>query len=529
MLKDMNIRNKILMVLLLPLLILAGLSLWSFKVGEDVYNSINQVGQVNFPNAILAKTMDKNIVQIQQWLTDISATQGKDGLDDGFEEAKKNYEEFMAGLKTFRTHFESIGDQKQVEATEILAKRVEAYYQMGQKMAHEYIEGGTTRGNKIMGDFDQTATALSEVLGPFTVHQVNEAQLQMDQSIEQMNQFRWRTLVLSFLAIAASLGVGIIITGNITSSLMDLKKVVVEVEASKNLNVILKVAGKDECAQTKTAFSNLLATFAQVIRGISTYTFTLSSSTTELAATVENIERVAKEVNSGTEQSAQAINRTSDDLSALDQGGKRMEEKAGEVLSLSQSALADTDQSREALKNIQDAMGRIGESTGQVIKHTQDIAKIGTQTNLLSLNASIEAAKAGEFGRGFAVVAKEVKSLADRSAITIQQINRLIEMTFAQVNMGAMVVMNATMVVGGLINKVGQIGEKANEMAAEVKQQRERTTEVSNLAREINKVASGTSTSMNELANSIRQVDQTVHELDKMAENLKEQLSTFKV
>ena len=529
MLTNLSIRNKILMVLLLPLLILAGLSAWSFKVGEDVYNSIHQAGQVNFPNAILAKTMDKNIVQIQQWLTDISATQGQDGLDDGFDEAKKNYDQFMAGLKTFHDHFEAVGDKKQVEATEVLAKRMEAYYQMGQKMAHEYIDGGTARGNKIMGDFDQTASALSEVMGPFTVQQVNEAQVQMDQSIEQMSQFRWRTLVLSFLSIAASLGVGLLITSKITGALVHLKETVVEVEATRNLNVTFKIEGTDECAQTQGAFSNLLVTFSQLIRGISSHTFTLSSATSELTATVENIERVAKEVNHGTEQSAQAINRTSDDLAALDQGGKRMEEKAGEVLSLSQSALSDTDQSREALKNIQDAMGRIAESTQQVIKHTQDIAKIGTQTNLLSLNASIEAAKAGEFGRGFAVVAKEVKSLADRSATTIQQINRLIEMTFAQVNMGAMVVMSATMVVGGLINKVGQIGEKAVEMAAEVKHQREQTSEVANLSLEINKVASGTSSSMNELANSIRQVDLTVHELDKMAEDLKEQLATFKV
>jgi len=196
---------------------------------------------------------------------------------------------------------------------------------------------------------------------------------------------------------------------------------------------------------------------------------------------------------------------------------------------LAKAAASDTDQSKLALTNIQSAMQKIADSTQKIIHYTDQIAKIGSQTNLLSLNASIEAAKAGEFGRGFAVVAQEVKSLSERSSNTIREINRMIEISFANVYEGTMVVGNSAQVVGGLISKVQQIDQKIGMVYKEAIAQEKRSAEISKSSEELNEIASGNSSAMNELAHALKQVEQTIQELNKMAEDVQEQMSVFKV
>jgi len=64
--------------------------------------------------AVLAQSMERDVVQVQQWLTDISATRGLDGLDDGFDEAAKSYERFLEGLGRFREMYVKAGDDQAV-------------------------------------------------------------------------------------------------------------------------------------------------------------------------------------------------------------------------------------------------------------------------------------------------------------------------------------------------------------------------------------------------------------------------------
>ena len=107
---QLTIRTRILAGFALPILLFIGFTFWFSGQLSQVKQSMVQVSAQSVQYALLATAMDKNVVQIQQFLSDISATQGKDGLDDGFKKAKENYEEFSAGLTRFEKKFAETGD-----------------------------------------------------------------------------------------------------------------------------------------------------------------------------------------------------------------------------------------------------------------------------------------------------------------------------------------------------------------------------------------------------------------------------------
>ena len=106
MLSNVKVGQKILAIVLLVgalLFLLLGVAYLSFL---EFRRGLDEVKNEGVPNAILAKTMQLQVVQVQQWLTDISATRGQDGLDDGFKEAEKAHQMFLADLAKIRASYE---------------------------------------------------------------------------------------------------------------------------------------------------------------------------------------------------------------------------------------------------------------------------------------------------------------------------------------------------------------------------------------------------------------------------------------
>jgi hypothetical protein len=149
---------------LLALLIgLAAMTLWTSQSVESRGETAREAARF----AGMARDMKLEVVQIQQWLTDISATRALDGLDDGYDEAQKNHATFMAHAAEFQTLYERNGDSEAAAQMKSLTDAVDAYYVVGKKMAAAYIAEGPAGGNKIMGEFDGTAERLTGLLGPF--------------------------------------------------------------------------------------------------------------------------------------------------------------------------------------------------------------------------------------------------------------------------------------------------------------------------------------------------------------------------
>ncbi len=176
-----------------------------------------RVREIVLPLVTALKDMELDTVQVQQFLSDISATRGQDGLDDGFKEAEKNAREFDAHSGEAKRLAKAIGDEDMVKALEDLQGLFPDYYALGKTMAQAYIDEGPAGGNKMMPQFDKLADHLAEGLekiGKRRESLVSEAGEQSGRLVEALNAAMDRaawvalaaTLVTLAFLLAAALG-----------------------------------------------------------------------------------------------------------------------------------------------------------------------------------------------------------------------------------------------------------------------------------------------------------------------------------
>jgi len=262
----------------------------------------------------------------------------------------------------------------------------------------------------------------------------------------------------------------------------------------------------------------------------------LSSSTSELAARSDTQSSMINEA-------VEEINRLT---SAIEQAAIKADQSAvtskvsSQVAGDGAKAVEDTSRAMEAIRgNVQDtarAIKRLGESSQEISDFTKIINEISDRTSILALNASIQAAAAGEEGRGFAVVAEEIQRLAERAASSTRQIETLIknildEITEAGTSMDASIqeVVNGTSLSKNALSRLHEITGRSNEVAdlistvaAASKEQADTTAK---LAKTMGKIGSESL----ETAGQTRNASSTMQQMAKMADEMLQSVAEFKL
>ncbi|MDH5188234.1 MAG: hypothetical protein OEW37_04675, partial [Rhodospirillaceae bacterium] len=167
----MSIKARLVMVLAIILIVFSGASgvtLLTLSKQTPKLNSTQdaaeRVAELSIPLLTTIKDLKMDVVQVQQWISDISATRGMDGLNDGFDEAKAAADKFKEDLAKARDLTNQLGLQSVNLALDEVEKAFPPYYETGVKMGKTYVAEGPEGGNVMMGSFDAVAEKMGETL-----------------------------------------------------------------------------------------------------------------------------------------------------------------------------------------------------------------------------------------------------------------------------------------------------------------------------------------------------------------------------
>ncbi len=205
----------------------------------------------------------------------------------------------------------------------------------------------------------------------------------------------------------------------------------------------------------------------------------LESIVDSLKEVVDNVESAAREVKTSSEQmssnstalsqaareESQIVDELNSSLSSVNAQIKASAEKASEAREVGDQSVQAMNEGNEKMSNMLAAMDEINQTSSQIANIIKTIQDISFQTNILSLNASIEAARAGAAGKGFAVVANEVGALANKTAEAAKSTTGLIEMALKAVKNGTVIANDTADMLASVVEKMQTSAQMINEIA----------------------------------------------------------------
>ena len=305
--------------------------------------------------------------------------------------------------------------------------------------------------------------------------------------------------------------------------------------ASGDLTVTCNGQAPGEAGLLLQAIRKMIQDLRSLIGKIQRSSITLLSTATEIAATSRQQEQAVYDYSASTNQAAAAVNQisaTSQELLKTMNEVNQVANQTSRMAATGQQSLVGMDQTMrqlaESTSSISSKLAVISERAANINLVVTTITKVADQTNLLSINAAIEAEKAGEYGLGFLVVAREIRRLADMTAVSTLDIERMVKEMQYSVSAGVMEMDKFSEQVRKVVGEVGQIGGQLGQIIAGAQGLHQRFDQVTEGMRVQSQGADQIREAMSRVSEAANQTSLSIREFNKATERLREAVGGLK-
>lgn len=404
----------------------------------------------------------------------------------------------------------------------------------------------------LAGDFRETYRITFDVINPaiqsanksldaLVDYEVKLTKQAHESAVSRSNYFSM--IILAAIAIAVLVGgsIGIMIARSIAKSVVQLKDTAAQL-AEGNLTTRATITGSDELAEISVCFNQVADSLHSVVEQVRSSSHGVSRAAEELRANAEQIasgsEHVAAEaatVATAGEEMAATSNDIASNCSMAVESANRASQTATSGAAIIQQTVVGmariSNKVQDSARTVE-SLGARSDQIGEIIGTIEDIAD---QTNLLALNAAIEAARAGEQGRGFAVVADEVRALAERTTRATREIGAMIkaiqsetrtavnamEEGVDEVKRGTEDAARSGSALEEILSQVNDVTGQINQIATAAEEQTATTNEISSNLQRITDVVQDTVGSAQVTANAAGRLSGLALELQQIVDKFR--------
>lgn len=429
MLREITIQKRLMLAFLLVIALLLGVGAVSLSSMKTIRDNAYEVEHKVLPDIIILREVNLNLMQARiftlRLLMDKNETSRQKHASQ-IHDVKKIVEKYSTDYQL------TIANEKERQLYNDFASSKEKYYLAQQKVIDLVLEGKAEEAENMLPDINALTDTMTNNLVAIEHFDEVVAKEVLEASISTYNSTFW--LVISIIAIAATLALAIakMLASSINKPLQDALRTA-ETVASGDLTQNTLILGDDELTRLAKALQTMQTNLREAIVQIGNSSSQLASAAEELNVVTEDSSKALQLQNDEIQQAAAAITEMS---AAVDEVASTAIQTSDASVDSASLAAEGKTRVAETTAVISEMNKDMADSSGVIDKLATQVASIGQvldviravaeQTNLLALNAAIEAARAGEAGRGFAVVADEVRSLAHRTQISTREIEAMI-------------------------------------------------------------------------------------------------------